>query len=260
MSGPSARDLRGGAGEELMEEDRESLSQRKRKVSGSTEEFTGSETLKSREEKWMPPGANEIPPKSYRESLLHNVKSKSCWWEWVKNDEEDELEDYGAGTDFARVLNPSDGIRVDLSNPLRPVFDFDEKEMEHLLKPFRRTLVVKLMGRQLSYGFMVKKLRQLWERKGNIEVFDLENEFFLVNFQNNEDYMEALVGGSWVIADAYLSVARWRPEFNTKNEKIESIVAWVRLSDLPAPLFDKKFLLNLGNSIGKAIWLDVHTA
>ncbi|KAI9109367.1 hypothetical protein K1719_019421 [Acacia pycnantha] len=62
------------------------------------------------------------------------------------------------------------------------------------MKPFGRTLVVKLLGRQPSYGFMVKKLRQIWARK-----------------------------------------------------------------DLPAPLFDKKFLLNLGNVIGKAIKLDIHT-
>ncbi|KAI9126454.1 hypothetical protein K1719_002050 [Acacia pycnantha] len=34
------------------------------------------------------------------------------------------------------------------------------------MRPFRRTLIVELMGRQLAYGFMVKKLRQLWERKG----------------------------------------------------------------------------------------------
>ncbi|KAI9125656.1 hypothetical protein K1719_003074 [Acacia pycnantha] len=75
-----------------------------------------------------------------------------------------------------------------------------------------------------------------------------------------DDYMEALIGGPWVISDAYLSVARWRPEFSPKNERINSVVAWVRFPDLPAPLFDKKFLLNLGNSIGKAIRLDVHTA
>ncbi|KAI9078465.1 hypothetical protein K1719_039561 [Acacia pycnantha] len=75
-----------------------------------------------------------------------------------------------------------------------------------------------------------------------------------------EDYMEALTGGPWVVMDAYLNVARWRPEFCPKNEKIESVVAWVRLPDLPAPLFDKKFLLNLGNAIGKAIRLDIHTA
>ncbi|KAI9079857.1 hypothetical protein K1719_038103 [Acacia pycnantha] len=41
--------------------------------------------------------------------------------------------------------------------------------------------------------------------------------------------------------------------------KIESVVTWVRLPDLPIPLFDKKFLLNLGNSIGRAIRLDVRT-
>ncbi|KAI9115464.1 hypothetical protein K1719_013783 [Acacia pycnantha] len=75
-----------------------------------------------------------------------------------------------------------------------------------------------------------------------------------------EDYMEALIGGPWVISDAYLSMGRWKPEFNPKHERIDSIVAWVRFPDLPAPLFDKKFLLNLSNSIGKAIRLDVHTA
>ncbi|KAI9125353.1 hypothetical protein K1719_003969 [Acacia pycnantha] len=208
----------------------------------------------------MKTGDKGEPVKSYRESLLRNVNTKACWWEWVKADGEDELEDYGAGTDFDKVLNPADGIRVDCSNPLCPNFEFEEQERERLMKPFKRTLVVKLLGRQLSYGFMQKKLKQLWERKGSIEVFDCENHFYLVNFQHMDDYMEALIGGPWVIADAYLNVARWRPDFNPKNEKIDSVVAWVRLPDLPAPLFDKKFLLNLGNSLGKAIRLDVHTA
>ncbi|KAI9124344.1 hypothetical protein K1719_004266 [Acacia pycnantha] len=82
------------------------------------------------------------------------------------------------------------------------MFSFEDKEKERLIRPFRRSLVVKLMGRQPSYGFMTRKLRQIWARK----------------------------------------------------------VAWVRFPDLPAPLFDKKFLLNLGNSIGRAIRLDIHTA
>lgn len=37
-------------------------------------------------------------------------------------------------------------------------------------------------------------------------------------------------------------------------------MAWVRLPDLPATHFDKKFLFNLGNAIGKAIKVDVPTA
>ncbi|KAI9072351.1 hypothetical protein K1719_045683 [Acacia pycnantha] len=66
------------------------------------------------------------------------------------------------------------------------------------MKPFRHTLVVKLLGRQPSYGFMVKKLKQIWERKGQIDVFDLENDFYLVNFQKIDDYMEPLTGRPWV--------------------------------------------------------------
>ncbi|KAI9082420.1 hypothetical protein K1719_035563 [Acacia pycnantha] len=81
------------------------------------------------------------------------------------------MEDYGIGTDFAKVLNSSEGINVDFLDPLCPTFSFEEKEKERLLKPFHRMF-----------------------------------------------------------------------------------------PDLPTPLFDKKFLLNLGNSIGKAIRLDVHTA
>ncbi|KAI9083136.1 hypothetical protein K1719_034869 [Acacia pycnantha] len=92
---------------------------------------------------------------------------------------------------------------------------------------------------------MVKKLRQLWEQKGNIGIFDLQNDFYLVSFQHVEDYIEAFTSGPWVINDAYLNVARWKPDFNPKNECIETVVAWVRFPDLPAPLFDKKFLLNL---------------
>ncbi|KAI9127610.1 hypothetical protein K1719_000603 [Acacia pycnantha] len=38
------------------------------------------------------------------------------------------------------------------------------------------------------------------------------------------------------------------------------MVAWVRFPKLPTPLFDKTFLLNLRNAIGKAIRLDIHTA
>ncbi|KAI9078703.1 hypothetical protein K1719_039346 [Acacia pycnantha] len=117
-------------------------------------------------------------------------------------------------------------IRVDFSNPLCPIFNFDEKEKERLMKPFRRTLIVKLMGRKISYGFMVNKLRLLWARKGGIDVFDMENEFYLVNFQDNNDYMEAVIRGPWVDVDAYLNVARWRPDFNPKNAKIDSFVAW----------------------------------
>lgn len=74
----------------------------------------------------MKPVGASPAPMSYRETLLNNVKSKVCWWEWARNEDEDEAVGYGAGTDFEKVLNPSDGISVDYSNPLCPRFLFEE--------------------------------------------------------------------------------------------------------------------------------------
>ncbi|KAI9106408.1 hypothetical protein K1719_021936 [Acacia pycnantha] len=115
------------------------------------------------------------------------------------------------------------------------MFTIEEKEKERL-----ETIQAYVGGKALGEATFLwihgeEGCDRIWERKGSI-------------------------GGPWVISDSYLSVARWKPEFNPKRERIESVVAWVRFSDLPAPLFDKKFLLNLGNSIGKAIRLDIHTA
>ncbi|KAI9114964.1 hypothetical protein K1719_013977 [Acacia pycnantha] len=163
----------------MMEEEGEDGARRKRKIRFDTANFTGVESHAVRDEKWMHAKEKGDSPKSYRESLLQNVSTRTCWWEWSKAEEEESTEDFGVGTDFAK---------------------------------------------------------------------------------RSEDYMEALTGGPWVINDAYLNVSRWRPDFNPKNERIASVVAWVRLPNLPAPLFDKKFLLNLGNVIGKAIKLDIHTA
>lgn len=59
---------------------------------------------------------------------MNNENSKVCWWEWLKNEEEDEIEDYGIGTNFANVLNPNDGIAIDFSNLLYPKFLFEEKQ------------------------------------------------------------------------------------------------------------------------------------
>lgn len=200
----------------------------------------------------------EAAPMPYRKSLMKNVISKVCWCEWSRNEEE-EPTGYGSGTGFEDVLDPDVGVMVDLSNPMCPKIRLDDREQERLMRPFRKSLIVKLMGRQLSYGFMAMKLKQIW-RKGDLEVFDLENDFYLVSFQSGEDYMEALTGGPWVIADASLNIARCKPEFNPRKEKFESMVAWVRIPDLPTPIFDKKVLLNVGNTLGKAIRFDVHTA
>lgn len=111
---------------------------------------------------------------------MTNVNLKVCWWEQARGKEDEELEDYGKGTNFAKVLNPNEGIEVDLTNPLCPNFRIYKKEKERLMRHFKKTLIVKLMGRQPNYSFMVKKLKQIQAN----DISYLENDFFLVSLKS----------------------------------------------------------------------------
>lgn len=62
---------------------------------------------------------------------------------------------------------------------------------------------------------------------------DLENDFYLVQLKNEDDYNRVLVGEPWVIYGQYLTVRSWTPDFSSANTRIEAQVVWIRLFVLP---------------------------
>ncbi|CAI0421156.1 unnamed protein product [Linum tenue] len=88
---------------------------------------------------------------------------------------------------------------------------------------------------------------------------DLNNETFLVTFNNDQDYLQALTGGPWEILDHYLVVHQWTPTFRTSDKPHRSVVAWVQLPELPVHFYHREVLFALGNLIGRTVKLDYHT-
>ncbi|KAI9090149.1 hypothetical protein K1719_028845 [Acacia pycnantha] len=201
--------------------------------------------------------------RSYKDSLMTKSRWGDNWFAMREEDGDEAMTGVRTGASssvgFENVLDFNSGISVDLSDPLCPKFMIDDQERERLFKPFAKSLLVKLLGGSLSLYFLESKLNQIWARKGAIKLGNLENDFYVVSFQEWEDYERALTGGPWVISDKYLSVMRWRLGFNPRKEKIDKIAAWVCFPEIEVELFDKKILYNLGNSIGKVLKLDVHT-
>ncbi|CAI0402748.1 unnamed protein product [Linum tenue] len=74
-----------------------------------------------------------------------------------------------------------------------------------------------------------------------MEILDLNNSTFLVNFSEEKDYLNALTGGPWVILDH------------------RSVVAWVQLPELPIHFYHREVLFALGNLLGRTVKLDYHT-
>ncbi|PPD82780.1 hypothetical protein GOBAR_DD20281 [Gossypium barbadense] len=52
------------------------------------------------------------------------------------------------------------------------------------------------MGK-IGYNVLLNKITLLWNPKCPIQLMDLENDFFLVRFQDENDYNKALIGGLW---------------------------------------------------------------
>ncbi|KAI9102969.1 hypothetical protein K1719_023408 [Acacia pycnantha] len=97
--------------------------------------------------------------------------------------------------------------------------------------------------------------------KGPLRVTPLSNGYFLVSFSSTEDGDHALQEGPWMIADHYVLVQRWRPNFNPwKADHQKRVAVWVRIPDLPHELYNVESIRRIGNMIGKTLKIDRTTA
>ncbi|MBA0669299.1 hypothetical protein Goklo_029710 [Gossypium klotzschianum] len=60
-------------------------------------------------------------------------------------------------------------------------------------------VVVKLVGKKIGFKTLFNKVSSLWKPHGQFQLMDLENDFYLVHFQNKDDFDKILMGGPWVI-------------------------------------------------------------
>ncbi|KAF7839850.1 uncharacterized protein G2W53_008332 [Senna tora] len=211
------------------------------------------------------------PKKSYKEAVRTLVRSLD--FKEIENEDKQE-DDYSVDNYSIEDKEESDTSSDESEDPSDPNgenrikvrkdafdrldFTLSEKEWKRLCKPFKKSLIIKLLGKTVGFKFLLKKVNQLWGRTREIELVDLGNDYFLAKFDTFADQDFALIGGPWIILDHYLIIRPWTSLFSP-NEQIQKLAAWVHLPDLPIELYDINFLSTLGNHIGKVIRIDVKT-
>lgn len=147
----------------------------------------------------------------------------------------------------------------EMKDPLCPVIALSKEKRRKLRKPWLNALVVKLFDKIMRYEELIKKLSLKWSLKGDISLTDVGCAYYVVRFTNSDDYSFVLTKGPWVIVDSYLTIRKWIPNFVPDEEPIKVLTAWVRIPNLSVEYFDTKFLLKIGEKIGKVIKIDTHT-
>ncbi|XP_057746431.1 uncharacterized protein LOC130965690 [Arachis stenosperma] len=141
-----------------------------------------------------------------------------------------------------------------------PTIPVSKEEFEEWCKPWKNTLMVKVLGKRVTFAFMKQRLQRDWEGKGKIHVIDMNRDYFLVHFSDEEYYNHALMEGPWMVAGHYLIVQRWRPFFLSGSTEARKIAAWIRIPNLPIELYNHRFLWRVGSAIGHMLKIDRTTS
>ncbi|KAL4331470.1 hypothetical protein AHAS_Ahas13G0503300 [Arachis hypogaea] len=92
-----------------------------------------------------------------------------------------------------------------------PTISVSKKEFEEWCKPWKNALMVKMLGKRVTFAFMEQRLQRDWEGKGKIHVIDMNRDYFLVHFSDEEDYNHALMEGPWMGRLGHWAYAEDRP-------------------------------------------------
>lgn len=96
---------------------------------------------------------------------------------------------------------------------------------EHLCQPWRKCLVVKILGKSIGFLPMHEKMRSRWKLEGNFNLIVIKNRYFMVTFGMEVDRDKEVNGEPWMIFDHYLTILPWDPYFLTLESKADKILA-----------------------------------
>ncbi|XVE96973.1 hypothetical protein REPUB_Repub02eG0270200 [Reevesia pubescens] len=96
---------------------------------------------------------------------------------------------------------------------------FSKDDKNRIGAPWRNTLIVKLLGKPISYSYLCNRVKQLWFLTDNFQALDLNNE----------------------------------------KVTIDSVAAWVHFPGIPLEFYDNEILMKIGNMLGQTLMIDRNT-
>ncbi|XP_039036627.1 uncharacterized protein LOC120173595 [Hibiscus syriacus] len=145
--------------------------------------------------------------------------------------------------------NSGEFSRISFSKRIHDLIDQNMKQV----------VITKLLGKKIGYKALINRIYALWNLIGNFNLIGLENDYFLVKFENLEDYTRVLTEGPWMIYGSYLTVQPWSRNFSTSEKHPLQVIAWLRLPGLPYRYYNTMLIRTIANTIGRVIKIDYNT-
>lgn len=167
--------------------------------------------------------------------------------------EDDYMDDLG----ISDILGDQDVVA---DGELCPIADIPWDSYKQSWLPWRRALIIKVLGKAFSFKVLEPRIRRLWNLDNGCELLDIDKGYLVARFYSQADYFKVLHGGPWIVLDHYLTLSKWKPNFKPGDTTVQSTLVWLRLPTLPLELFVESSLLGIGNAVGTAVKVDTITA
>ncbi|KAJ4827037.1 hypothetical protein Tsubulata_016312 [Turnera subulata] len=186
---------------------------------------------------------SEIPRPSYKDKVQSGSKGAADSDPWEAEGEVD----YEDGDVTVTVVDGEE--IVELSDAFKA----------RLEKPWKFAVVVKLLGRTIGYRALHLRIQSLWKPTGPFKIIDMENNYFVVRFWDQDDFYHALLDGPWTIYGNALSVQPWHHSFRASTNQVSRAVVWIEFPDFPLDRYHTRVLTMLGNRVGSTVKVDINT-
>ncbi|KAL0695362.1 hypothetical protein Bca4012_062542 [Brassica carinata] len=155
----------------------------------------------------------------------------------------------------------SERVRVEFPNGEdgEPSVTIENEVLEAMNGMWKKCMIVRVLGRNVPIVALTRKLRELWNPKGNMYVMDLPRQFFIVRFEKEDEYLVALTGGPWRAFGSYLMVRAWSPDFDPPRDDIVTTPVWIRLMNIQVNFYHRSILMGIAKELGKLIRVDSTT-
>ncbi|KAL4366987.1 hypothetical protein GQ457_05G012790 [Hibiscus cannabinus] len=132
-----------------------------------------------------------------------------------------------------------------------PTIKFSKRVHDQIDSTMRNVIIVRLLGRNIGYQSLLNRIHALWKPSGDLQLIDLENNYFLVRVEDPRDYERILTEGPWTIYGSYLTVQPWSRSFSTSEKHPSRVVVWVRLPGLPYRYYSKALFRRIAAIVGE---------
>ncbi|XP_052305936.1 uncharacterized protein LOC127904894 [Populus trichocarpa] len=97
---------------------------------------------------------------------------------------------------------------------------------------------------------------RIWNRFDLENVTSLANGFIMFRFKTEDDLQKVIENGPWMFGGKAIILQKWHSGFVFDMNKITKLPVWIRIYDLPFPLWTKEGLSEVASMVGQPLSCD----